>query len=119
MTNPALPQSSKYTLTSQTTLKTRTPILSLQLAPSLSKALVLSDDTLSFLSLPRLDPVPSDVIRSMKNALGFAVNETPLPLEPVGLAIVKRTAISFWEVGNKAHFVRVSPSFIYRDAFYN
>jgi hypothetical protein len=80
-----------------------------QLAPTLSKALVLSDDTLSFLSLPRLEPVPSDLMRSMKNVLQFAINETPQPMEPVGLAIAKRTGISFWELGNKAHFIRVSP----------
>ncbi|KIM28040.1 hypothetical protein M408DRAFT_329694 [Serendipita vermifera MAFF 305830] len=99
----------KYVLTSHKTLKSRSPILSLQIVPSQSKAIVLSEDTLSFLSLPKLDPIPSDIMRSMKNVLHFAINETPEPLEPVGLAIVKRTGIAFWEMGNKFKFLHEFP----------
>lgn len=43
----------------------------------------------------------------MKNVLGFAINETPIPGEPIGLSIVKRSSIAFWDLTSRLQFVKV------------
>ncbi|KAG8821387.1 hypothetical protein FRC19_007855 [Serendipita sp. 401] len=91
----------QYTPISEFMLQTRASIEDIQLAPSLSMALVLSDGCIFFLSLPTLALVPPEIIRPMKNAIAFAINETSGPQEPVGLALIKRDGIGFWELGAK------------------
>ncbi|KAG8831603.1 hypothetical protein FRC17_002878 [Serendipita sp. 399] len=91
----------QYTPTSEMMLQTRSQVDDIQLAPSLSMALVLSDGQIFFLSLPTLALVSPDIIRPMKNAIAFALNETLGPQEPVGLAVIRRDGISFWELGTK------------------
>lgn len=43
----------------------------------------------------------------MKNVLGFAINEAPNPGEAIGLSIVKRTSIAFWDLTSRLQFVKV------------
>ena len=67
----------------------------------------LTDLFLYFLSIPTLDLVSSELIRPMKGVLGFAINETPNPGEAIGLSIVKRTSIAFWDLTSRLQFVKV------------
>lgn len=46
----------------------------------------------------------------MKNVLAFAINETPNPGEAIGLSIVKRTSIAFWDLTSRLQFVKVGVS---------
>lgn len=100
-------QNARYTHYSEYTLPSRSPIESIQLVPSISKAIVLSNDLLLFFSLPAFEPISPEMLRPMKNALGFVLNETLVEQEPVGLAVLKRSTISFWELGSKLNYLRV------------
>jgi len=70
-----------------------------------------ADYFLYFLFIPTLDLVSSELIRAMKNVLGFAINETPNPGEAIGLSIVKRTSIAFWDLTSRLQFVNVRPCY--------
>src|SRR5271170_563571 len=92
-------QNARYVHYSEYTLPSHSPIESMQLIPSVSKAIVLSNDHLFFFALPSFEPVSSEILRPMSNVLGFVVNETLVGQEPVGLAVLKRSTITFWELG--------------------
>lgn len=68
------------------------------------------DQFLYFFSLPLLEPISTDLIRPMKNVISFTINETPNPNEPVGLCIIKRASIAFWDVATRLQYVRVCQS---------
>lgn len=67
----------------------------------------LTDQFLYFLSIPTLDVVSYELIRPMKNVLGFAINETPVPGEAIGLSIVKRSSIALWDLTSRLQYVKV------------
>lgn len=96
----------QYSLASEFMLSTRASIDSIQLAPTLSKAIVLSKDQIFFLSLPTLELIPPEVMRTIPQALGFAINETPAAQEPVRLIVLKRASIGFYDLGNKTRFLK-------------
>jgi hypothetical protein len=100
-------QNARYVHYSEYTLPSRSPIESIQLIPSISKAIVLSNDHLLFFALPAFEPIAPGMLQPMKNALGFVVNETPVGQEPVALAVLKRSTISFWELGSKLNHLKV------------
>ena len=69
--------------------------------------MVLSKDQIFFLSLPALEPIPQEAMRTIPRALGFAINETPAPQGSIGLTVLKRASIALWEVGNRTRLVKV------------
>lgn len=54
-----------------------------------------------------MEQIPAELIRPMKNVISFTVNETPNQNEPVGICIVKRSSIAFWDLATRLQFIRV------------
>lgn len=88
-------------------MQSKRPIESIQLATTVAKAVVLCNDQIHFFGLPAFEPVHVDILRPLRNALNFVLNETPVGQEPVGIAVIKRNSVAFWELGNKLRFLKV------------
>lgn len=106
-------QSLQYVLVSAIQHQTQKEIAALQIAPSVQKAVILSEGKIYFYSLPALEPVPQNVLRPMAGALGFCINETPESQEAVGLAVVKRNTLAFWELSARLHYIKVGLFSVY------
>ncbi|KAI9472064.1 MAG: CNH domain-containing protein [Benjaminiella poitrasii] len=82
------------------------PVDRILLIPQVSKAVVLCDSTLSFFSLPFLDPIPSSVIQPIKNVSCFThdIGEEGRIGEDgtVELCVIKRRAIQLYKIGGES-----------------
>ncbi|KAI0821853.1 hypothetical protein BC628DRAFT_1328491 [Trametes gibbosa] len=110
-----------YTLLSRQSIPNEKPIDEMVLAPSISRALVLSDHQIHFYTLPALDMVPLNHIKPIRNVVAFAVdeqhlkrppqynNDIPLPVEPIEFCVVKRNAISLYSLRERLFFQKEIP----------
>ncbi|KAH9916956.1 uncharacterized protein BXZ73DRAFT_53520 [Epithele typhae] len=110
-----------YTLLSRQTVLNDKPIDDIVLAPSISRALVLTDRQIHFYTLPSLDMVPHTAIKPVRNVIAFAVdeqhlkrppqfaNEIPLPVEPIEFCVVKRGNISLYSLRERLFFQKEIP----------
>ncbi|KAI0641369.1 hypothetical protein C8Q79DRAFT_1031419 [Trametes meyenii] len=110
-----------YTLLSRQSIPNEKPIDNIVIAPSISRALVLSDHQIHFYTIPALDMVPLNLIKPIRNVVAFAVdeqhlkrppqyaNEVPLPVEPIEFCVVKRNAISLYSLRERLFFQKEIP----------
>ncbi|KAI0628613.1 hypothetical protein C8Q77DRAFT_1147065 [Trametes polyzona] len=113
--------SDTYTLLSRQSIPNEKPIDEIVLAPSISRALILSDHQIHFYTLPALDMVPLNLIKPIRNVVAFAVdelhlkrppqfaNEIPVPVEPIEFCVVKRSAISLYSLRERLFFQKEIP----------
>lgn len=79
----------------------------------MGKALVLSDGTLNFFTLPTLDPVPSALINPIRGVVTAVIDDaemdadTDKPAE-MGLCVIKRKSIMLFRLGARLMTDRVS-----------
>ncbi|KAI8384808.1 uncharacterized protein BYT42DRAFT_603782 [Radiomyces spectabilis] len=81
--------------------------------PQVSKAVVLCDSTLSFYSLPFLDPIPVSLVTPIKGVSCFSHD---LAMEgrigedgTVGLCVIKRRAIQIYKIGETMQLKKELP----------
>ncbi|KAI0659895.1 hypothetical protein C8Q70DRAFT_1053706 [Cubamyces menziesii] len=110
-----------YTLLSRQSIPNEKPIDEIVLAPSISRALVLSDHQIHFYTLPALDVVSHNVIKPIRNVVTFAVdeqhlrrppqlaNDIPVPVDPIEFCVVKRSAISLYSLRERLFFQKEIP----------
>ncbi|KAH9848717.1 hypothetical protein C2E23DRAFT_888782 [Lenzites betulinus] len=110
-----------YTLLSRQSIPNEKSIDEIVLAPSISRALVLSDHQIHFYTLPALDMVPLNLIKPIRNVVTFAVdeqhlkrppqytNDIPLPVEAIEFCVVKRNAISLYSLRERLFFQKEIP----------
>ncbi|KAI0331783.1 hypothetical protein GY45DRAFT_1353196 [Cubamyces sp. BRFM 1775] len=113
--------SQEYTLLSRQSIPNEKPIDEIVLAPSISRALVLSDHQIHFYTLPALDVVSHNVIKPIRNVVTFAVdeqhlrrppqlaNDIPVPVDPIEFCVVKRNAISLYSLRERLFFQKEIP----------
>ncbi|PCH34975.1 hypothetical protein WOLCODRAFT_133672 [Wolfiporia cocos MD-104 SS10] len=92
-----------YTLLSRQNVTHDKPIDEIVLLPSLLRALILAEQTVFIYTLPNLDPIPSTVIRPIRNVRLLAVDEQHLrrsprsdpsqTADPVDFCVIKRSSI--------------------------
>lgn len=93
----------------------RRPVSKIILMPVVGKALVLSDGTLSFFTLPTLDPVPSALINPIRGVVTAVIDDaemdadTDKPAE-MGLCVIKRKSIMLFRLGARLMTDKVSVS---------
>ncbi|KAI0754156.1 hypothetical protein C8Q80DRAFT_1216334 [Daedaleopsis nitida] len=117
--NAGSPES--YTLLSRQSVPNDKPIDEIVLAPSISRALVLSDHQIHFYTLPALDMVPLNLIKPIRNVVTFAVdvqhmkrppqfmNDIPLPVEPIEFCVIKRSTIALYSLRERLFFQKEIP----------
>ncbi|TBU25432.1 hypothetical protein BD311DRAFT_764523 [Dichomitus squalens] len=110
-----------YTLLSRQSLPNEKPIDQIVLAPSISRALILSDRQIHFYTLPALDVISPNQIKPIRNVVTFAVdeqhlkrppqfmNDIPVPVEPIEFCVVKRSAISLYSLRERLFFQKEIP----------
>ncbi|KAI0765869.1 hypothetical protein BD413DRAFT_615407 [Trametes elegans] len=110
-----------YTLLSRQSIPNEKPVDEIVLAPSISRALVLSDRQIHFYTLPALDMVPLNLIKPIRNVITFAVdeqhlkrppqfaNDIPIPVEPIEFCVVKRSSISLYSLRERLFFQKEIP----------
>ncbi|KAI0365806.1 hypothetical protein BV20DRAFT_1003554 [Pilatotrama ljubarskyi] len=110
-----------YTLLSRQTIPNEKPVDEIVLAPSISRALILSDHQVHFYTLPSLDMVPLILIKPIRNVIAFAVdeqhlkrppqyaNDIPVPVEPIEFCVVKRNAIALYSLRERLFFQKEIP----------
>ncbi|EIW54796.1 uncharacterized protein TRAVEDRAFT_131331 [Trametes versicolor FP-101664 SS1] len=110
-----------YTLLSRQTIPNEKPIDEIVLAPSISRALVLSGHQIHFYTLPTLDMVSLNLIKPIRNVVAFAVdelhmkrppqyaNDIPVPVEPIEFCVVKRSAIALYSLRERLFFQKEIP----------
>ncbi|OCH89285.1 hypothetical protein OBBRIDRAFT_732893 [Obba rivulosa] len=116
---PEMPES--YTLLSRQALINDKPIDEIVLAPSISRALILSNRQVHFFTLPALDVVPANVIRPIRNVVTFAVDERharrpptsgsdlPRAMEPVEFCVIKQTSIALYSLQERLFLQKEIP----------
>ena len=117
-------------------LPTGKPVDEIVLAPTISKALILSgtyfiilhpthlmfwiDRQIFFFTIPSLELVQN--IKPIRNVMAFAVDnlhlsrtvppiDSPLPLLPVDFCVVKRTGIMLYSLRESLSYIKVSKCF--------
>jgi len=95
------------------------PVNEIVLAPSISRALVLSDHQIYFYTLPTLDPVSPNHIKPIRNVVAMAVDEQhirrappsdiPQPVDPIEFCVVKRSSISLYRLHERLFFLKEIP----------
>ncbi|KAI0266122.1 hypothetical protein BC834DRAFT_875574 [Gloeopeniophorella convolvens] len=114
--SPDEPES--YGLLLRRTVSTGKPIDEIVVAPSISKAFVLSDRQIFFYSIPSLEPVP--LIKPIRNVMSFAVDhqhimrpappvDSPAPVLPVDFCVVKRTGIALYSLREQLLYQKEVP----------
>ncbi|KAI8974863.1 hypothetical protein BD414DRAFT_497764 [Trametes punicea] len=110
-----------YTLLSRQTVHNEKPIDEIVLAPSISRALVLSNHQIHFYTLPALDMVSFNLIKPIRNVIAFAVdeqhlrrppllpNDVPVPAEPIEFCVIKRNAIALYSLRERLFFQKEIP----------
>ncbi|TFK38020.1 hypothetical protein BDQ12DRAFT_684517 [Crucibulum laeve] len=109
-----------YSILSRQTLPNERPIDEIVLIPSISRALILSDRQLHFYILPSLDPVPTHMIKPIRNVVTFAVDNQHLkrpalppgssaPLRPVEFCVIKRNSIAMFTLTEKLFYQKEIP----------
>ncbi|EMD32318.1 hypothetical protein CERSUDRAFT_162060 [Gelatoporia subvermispora B] len=107
-----------YTLLSRQTLIGDKSIDEIVLAPSISRALVLSNRQVHFFTLPALDVVPANVIRPIRNVVTFAVDERhtrrPPPsvsqaVDPIEFCVIKQTSIALYSLHERLFIQKEIP----------
>ncbi|KAF5369004.1 hypothetical protein D9758_002863 [Tetrapyrgos nigripes] len=112
-------KSESYTLLSRQSVPLDKPIEDILLVPSISRALVQSDSQLHFYTIPSLDPVPSNIIRPIRQVVTFTVDylhlkrppfsgSSPVP-QAVDLCVVKRNALLLFSLREKLFYQKEIP----------
>ncbi|RPD60228.1 hypothetical protein L226DRAFT_555130 [Lentinus tigrinus ALCF2SS1-7] len=117
--NPESPET--YTLLSRQSVPNDKPVDEIVLAPSISRALILSDHQIHFYTLPALDMVPLNQIKPIRNVVTFAVdeqhlrrppqfmNDIPVPVEPIEFCVIKRSNIGLYSLRERLFFQKEIP----------
>ncbi len=81
----------------------------------MSRALVLSEGTLHPLSLPGLEPLPSNSIAAIRGVVSVALNDDELDLAgkedgvtDMTVVLVKRKGLGIYRLGQRMTMVKVS-----------
>ncbi|CED83238.1 Vacuolar assembly/sorting proteins VPS39/VAM6/VPS3 [Phaffia rhodozyma] len=103
-----------YTLRHKHSIFPRRPIDRIYLLPSISKALILSESTLHFVTLPSLEPVLPALIQPIRGVVAVSVDEgheyySADGVDEVGLCVVKRKVISVLRLGTRLFHVKEIP----------
>ncbi|RDX51715.1 hypothetical protein OH76DRAFT_1401134 [Lentinus brumalis] len=110
-----------YTLLSRQSVPNEKPVDEIVLAPSISRALVLSDHQIHFYTIPSLDMVPLNQIKPIRNVVTFAVDEQhlrrppqfmddiPVPVEPIEFCVIKRSNIALYSLRERLFFQKEIP----------
>lgn len=85
------------------------------LLPKVSRALVLSEGTLHPLSLPGLEPLPSNSIGAVRGVVSVALNDDELDLAgkegegvtDMTVVLVKRKGLGIYRLGQRMTMVKV------------
>ncbi|KAI0760617.1 hypothetical protein C8Q74DRAFT_1208003 [Fomes fomentarius] len=110
-----------YTLLSRQSVPNEKPIDEIVLAPSISRALVLTDHQIQFYTLPALDMVPLNLIKPIRNVVTLAadeqhlkrppqyMNDIPVPVEPIEFCVIKRNNIALYSLRERLFFQKEIP----------
>ncbi|EEB92420.1 hypothetical protein MPER_09072 [Moniliophthora perniciosa FA553] len=110
-----------YTILSRQSLPNDRPVEEIVLLPSISRALVLSDNQIHFYTLPSLDVVAYNIIKPIRHVVTFAVEHehltrpaqpisgSPIRPEPVEFCVIKRNAISLYSLRERLLFQKEIP----------
>ncbi|BEJ17778.1 hypothetical protein CspHIS471_0700460 [Cutaneotrichosporon sp. HIS471] len=91
------------------------PVNRIVLLPKVSRALVLSEGTLHPLSLPGLEPLPSNSIAAVRGVVSVALNDDELDLADndgtadMTVVLVKRKGLGIYRLGQRMTMVKEMP----------
>ncbi|KAI5454223.1 hypothetical protein NCC49_004285 [Naganishia albida] len=122
-----------FNLRNKHTLSPRRPIEKILLAPKVGKAIILSDQTLTFLALPTLETLVTNPIPPLRNISYVTIDDQEIAWKPeeeelaqaqaqvgsvagvgvkgldIGMCVVRRKAIGLYRLGAKLVFLRDVP----------
>ncbi|KAJ7598856.1 hypothetical protein C8J56DRAFT_915191 [Mycena floridula] len=111
--DPSKPEA--YRVLSRQAVANSKPIDSIVLVPSISRALILSDNQIHFYTLPSLDVVPYETIRPIRHVVTFAVDQNHLkrpapfgnhPIEPVDFCVIKRNSLVLFSLRERLTYAK-------------
>ncbi|KIK68589.1 hypothetical protein GYMLUDRAFT_68440 [Collybiopsis luxurians FD-317 M1] len=112
-------QAESYTILSRQSLPLDKPVEEIVLLPSISRALIFSDNQIHFYTLPSLDVVAP--IKPIRHVITFAVDQRhltrPAPSssgpphrpEPVDFCVIKRNALQMYSLRERLFFQKEIP----------
>ncbi|KAH7878687.1 uncharacterized protein C8R40DRAFT_1167411 [Lentinula edodes] len=109
-----------YTILSRQSVPNDKAVEDIVLLPSISRALVFSDNQIHFYTLPSLDVVSYQLIKPIRHVIAFAVDQLhllkPMPptsgphrLEPVDFCVIKRSSLAMYSLGQRLFYQKEIP----------
>ncbi|KAE9408021.1 hypothetical protein BT96DRAFT_1034408 [Gymnopus androsaceus JB14] len=110
-----------YTILSRQSVPNDKPVDEIVLLPSISRALVLSDNQIHFYTLPNLDVVSYQIIKPIRHVVTFAVDQNhlmkPAPpasvpahrMEPVDFCVIKRNTLAMFSLRDRLFYQKEIP----------